>query len=150
MLAMRFAESPCLKCHHQVTDLIRYGNKMEAPKLIKGYELVRENGCFGCHEIAGLKSNREVGPDLRLEPSPPLEAYTPGERAKILSDAENPPGTMRKVGPSLYRIAEKTNQHWARRWIQAPRNFRPTTKMPHFYGLSNNDPNLPDFPPDQK
>jgi mono/diheme cytochrome c family protein len=151
MLAMRFAESACLKCHHQVTDLIRYGNKLEAPKLIKGYELVRENGCFGCHEIAGLKSNREVGPDLRLEPSPPLEAYTPGERAKMLSDAENPPGTMRKVGPSLYRIAEKTNQHWARRWIQAPRGFRPTTKMPHFYGLSNNDPTLTDaLPEDQK
>jgi mono/diheme cytochrome c family protein len=148
MLAKRFVESSCLKCHYQVTDLIRYGSKLEAPKLIRGYNLVRESGCFGCHEIAGIKSGREVGPDLRLEPSPPLEAYTPAERAKMLSDPLNPPGTMRKVGPSLYRISEKTNQAWARKWIQAPRNFRPSTKMPHFYGLSNNSPDT--LPPEQK
>jgi mono/diheme cytochrome c family protein len=153
MLAKRFVESSCLKCHHQVTDLIRYGNKFEAPKLIKGYNLVRENGCFGCHEIAGIKSSKElgpieVGPDLRLEPSPPLEAYTPVERVKMLSDPLNPPGTMRKVGPSLYRIVEKTNQQWTREWIRSPRGFRPTTKMPHFYGLSNNHPDV--LPLEQK
>jgi cytochrome c2 len=148
MLAKRFIESTCLKCHHQVTDLIRYGNKAEAPKLLKGYELVRESGCFGCHEISGIKSGREVGPDLRLEPSPPLVAYTPGEQAKMLSDPLNPPGKMLKVGPSLYRLTEKTNQHWARKWILAPRDFRPTTKMPHFYGLSNNREDV--LPPEQQ
>src|SRR5579871_699730 len=148
MLAKRFVESSCLKCHHQVTDLVRYGSKLEAPKLIRGYNLVRENGCFGCHEIASLKGGREIGPDLRLEPSPPLEAYTPAERTKMTSDPLNPLGTMRKVGPSLYRISEKTNQTWARKWIQAPRNFRPNTKMPHFYGLSNNTPEV--LPPEQK
>ena len=93
----RFIESTCLKCHHQVTDLIRNGSMEEAPKLIKGYNLVRENGCFGCHEIASVKSGREVGPDLRLEPSPPLEAYTPLERAKMTSDPLNPPGTERRA-----------------------------------------------------
>jgi mono/diheme cytochrome c family protein len=148
MLAKRFVESSCLKCHHQVTDLVRYGNKLEAPKLIRGYEIVRESGCFGCHEIASIKGGREVGPDLRLEPSPPLEAYTPIERAKMTSDPLNPPGTMRKVGPSLYRISEKTNEAWARKWIQAPRSFRPNTKMPHFYGLANNSPEV--LPEDQK
>lgn len=148
MFAKRFVESSCLKCHHQVTDLIRYGSKLEAPKLIRGYNLVRENGCFGCHEISSIKSGREIGPDLRLEPSPPLEAYTPAERVKMLSDPLNPPGTMRKVGPSLYRIREKTNQVWARQWIQAPREFRPDTRMPHFYGLSNNSPDV--LPPEQR
>jgi len=148
MLARRFVESSCLKCHHQVTDLIRSGNQLEAPKLIRGYNLVRESGCFGCHEIAGIKSGREVGPDLRLEPSPPLEAYTPAERVKMLSDPLNPPGTMRKVGPSLYRLSEKTNRQWTKKWIAAPRDFRPTTKMPHFYGLSNNRPDV--LPEDQK
>lgn len=148
MLAKRFVESSCLKCHHQVTDLIRYGSKLEAPKLIRGYNLIRENGCFGCHDIAGIKGGREIGPDLRLEPSPPLEAYTPAERTKMTADPLNPPGTMRKVGPSLYRISEKTNQSWARKWIQAPRTFRPNTKMPHFYGLSNNSPEV--LPDDQK
>src|SRR5207302_5248238 len=117
MIAKRFVESTCLKCHHQVTDLVRFGSKLEAPKLTRGYNLVRESGCFGCHEIAGIKQGRDVGPDLRLEPSPPLEDYAPDVRTRLSSDPLNPPGTMRKVGPSLYRIAEKTTQAWTRMWI---------------------------------
>jgi mono/diheme cytochrome c family protein len=153
MLSGRFVESSCLKCHHQVTDLVRYGDKEEAPKLLKGYNLVRENGCFGCHEISGVKSGRAVGPDMRLEPSPALEFLTAGEQDKAKSDPLNPPGAYRKVGPSLRRLAEKTNLEWTRRWLQAPRGFRPDTKMPHFYNLSNNtnDPNAPEtLPEDQK
>jgi cbb3-type cytochrome oxidase cytochrome c subunit/exonuclease VII large subunit len=142
MLSSRFTESSCLKCHHEVTDLIRYGSKAEAPKLLRGYELVREYGCFGCHEIAGIKSGREVGPDLRLEPQPALAYLTPAEQDKAKADPLNPPGTYRKVGPSLRRLAEKTNQDWVRKWIYAPRSFRPDTKMPHFYGLSNNSPDV--------
>jgi mono/diheme cytochrome c family protein len=145
MLSSRFTESSCLKCHHEVTDLIRYGSKEEAPKLLRGYELVRENGCFGCHEIASIKSGRAVGPDLRLEPQPALAYLSPGEQDKAKVDPLNLPGSYRKVGPSLRRLAEKTNQDWVRKWIQSPRGFRPDTKMPHFYGLSNNSPEaLPD------
>ena len=150
MLSSRFVESSCLKCHHEVTDLIRYGSKAEAPKLLRGYELVRENGCFGCHEISSVKAGREVGPDLRLEPQPALEYLTPAEQDKAKSDPLNLPGQYRKVGPSLRRIAEKTNQDWVRKWIQSPRGFRPDTKMPHFFGLSNNSPDSPDLPEDQK
>ncbi len=58
----------------------------------------------------------------------------------MLADAQNPPGAMRKVGPSLKRISEKTNADWMRRWIKSPRTFRPDTKMPHFYLVSNNLP----------
>lgn len=148
MLPKRFTESGCLKCHHQVTDLIRYGSREEAPKVLRGYNLIKENGCFGCHEIAGMKSGVKVGPDLRLEDSPPLEALSAGERAKKLADLQNPPGMLRKVGPSLYRLVEKTNEEWVRRWIHEPRGFRPDTKMPHFYGLSNNHPDV--LPADQK
>lgn len=148
MLSSRFTESSCLKCHYEVTDLIRHGSKEEAPKLLRGYELVRENGCFGCHEISGVKSGRTVGPDLRLEPQPALAYLTPAEQDKAKADPLNLPGTYRKVGPSLRRLAEKTNQDWVRKWIQAPRGFRPDTKMPHFYGLSNNNQEV--LPEDQK
>ncbi len=147
MLPARFVESSCLKCHHQVTDLVREGSREEAPKLLRGYNLIKENGCFGCHEISGLKGGNEVGPDLRLEPSPALDALRPDEQAKLLSDPSNPPGAMRKVGPALRRISEKTNEEWARKWINSPRGFRPDTKMPHFYNLSNNSP---DVLPDEK
>ena len=100
MLPKRFVEASCLKCHHQVDDLIRDGTKDEAEKLIKGYNLVQELGCFGCHEIPGMKSGREVGPDLRLEPEPPLDALSPEERAKLLADTANPPGTCVRSAPA--------------------------------------------------
>ncbi len=142
MLANRFIESSCVKCHHEITDLVTHGSKEEAPKLLRGYNLVRESGCFGCHEIAGIKSGISIGPDLRLEPSVPLDSpyLSPAEREKLLSDPLNPPGTMRKVGPSLYRVSEKTNQDFIRKWVFSPRGFRPTTKMPHFYNTVNNNP----------
>jgi mono/diheme cytochrome c family protein len=146
MLPKRFLESSCLKCHHQVTDLLPEGNRValdngkkdETPgaKVVRGYNLVRENGCFGCHDISGIKNNRWVGPDLRLEP--PVEELNTDGSPKGPIDPLNPPGTMRKVGPALNRLAEKTNETWAWNWIRSPRTFRPDTKMPHFYGLSNN------------
>jgi len=145
MLPNRFVESSCLKCHHEVTDLVHDGSKVEAPKLVKGYNLIRDLGCFGCHEIAGIKSGREIGPDLRLEPDPPLVALSPTDRAKALSDPLNPPGEMRRVGPSLQRLAEKTDEEWVRQWVKSPRGFRESTKMPHFYLQPNNRPDvLPD------
>lgn len=71
MLAERFLESSCLQCHHDVTDLEpteRFPDP-PAPKLLAGYHLIRENGCFGCHEISGFEpAGKPIGPDLRLEP----------------------------------------------------------------------------------
>jgi mono/diheme cytochrome c family protein len=144
MLPVRFVESSCLKCHHEVTDLISSDNRPEAPKLLRGYNIIREFGCFGCHEINGRKKGRPVGPDLRLENYPPLEEVTVAERTRIEADFDTRPGIMRKVGPSLFRISEKSNPEWTAKWIRSPRGFRPDTKMPHFYGLSNNDPALKD------
>lgn len=142
----RFTESGCLKCHHQVTDLIRFGSKEEAPKLLEGYNLVKDNGCFGCHEIAGARGTRSIGPDLRLEPTPPLEWLPVKDQLAARADTLNPPGTLRKVGPSLRRLVEKSPNPndggvspWLLSWIKNPRGFRPDTKMPHFYGQSTNN-----------
>jgi cytochrome c2 len=44
---------------------------------------------------------------------------------------------LRKPGPSLLRIAGKTNPGWAYKWIEAPREFHPTTFMPHFFYQEN-------------
>jgi mono/diheme cytochrome c family protein len=148
MFSSRFIESTCLKCHHQVTDLVRQGSREEAPKVLKGYELVRENGCFGCHEISGFKSGRPIGPDLRLEPTPALDLQAAADQEKAKNDTFNPPGMLRRVGPGLRRIAEKTDETWAREWILSPRSFREDTKMPHFYGLSTNSPDV--LPEEQK
>jgi cbb3-type cytochrome oxidase cytochrome c subunit len=45
---------------------------------------------------------------------------------------------LRKAGPDLARVASKIDRDWAFRWIRSPRAFRASTKMPHFFGLSNN------------
>ena len=146
MMPKRFTESSCLKCHHQVNDLVRQGTKEEAPKLSEGYHLVKENGCFGCHEISGNKGGRSIGPDLRLEPTPPLDWLPIKDQLAAKADTLNPPGTMRKVGPSLRRLSEKVPapadknvNDWLLSWIKNPRGFRPDTKMPHFYGQSTNN-----------
>jgi len=148
MLPTRFVEASCLKCHHEVTDLIGRDNRMEAPKVLRGYELIKENGCFGCHEISGYRGGARVGPDIRLEPSTPLEDMEPIERDRVEKDTDNRPGHMRKVGPSLARISEKVSKDWIAKWILSPSGFRPDTKMPHYYGLSTN--NVDVLPEDQK
>jgi cytochrome c551/c552 len=72
MTPQRFIESNCLKCHHDVVDLEpseRFPDP-PAPKLVEGYHLVRQYGCYGCHEIPGYDGpTKRVGPDLRLEPN---------------------------------------------------------------------------------
>jgi len=46
---------------------------------------------------------------------------------------------LRKVGPALRRISSKVpNREWTHRWLDSPRSFRPKTRMPHFWGQSNN------------
>ena len=189
MLASRFVESSCLQCHHDVTDLeptARFPTP-PAPKLLAGYHLVRQNGCFGCHEIHGFDSTgNSIGPDLRLEPlmaeaaeqilAIPDVLETEREAAKavirtpsdtsareslvsaveiqlnteellqdksselrrlldILRNGEVPPGTLRKVGPSLRHVAGRFDDAVIDRWIADPRAIRPTTRMPQFFGL---------------
>ena len=71
MYPQQFAEAACLKCHHEVVDLEPSAKFPDppAPKLVKGYEIVRNYGCFGCHEINGFDGpQKRVGPDLRTEP----------------------------------------------------------------------------------
>ena len=132
MQPRRLRESTCLKCHHQVVDLgINPDHGPTAPKLYKGWQLVRTFGCFGCHEISGFDGTKPIGPDLRLEPA------TAELKAALEADPNQFPGKMRKVGPSLAHIALKTNSDWLGRWIKKPSDFRPTTRMPQFFDLSN-------------
>jgi cytochrome c2/predicted nucleic acid-binding Zn-ribbon protein len=42
-----------------------------------------------------------------------------------------------RSGPTLDRVASKTTPGWAYKWIEAPRKFRPTTFMPHFFFQDN-------------
>ncbi len=72
MKPSRFVESNCLKCHHEKGGLEPSERFPEPPasKLVDGWTLVQDYGCFGCHEINGYDSPTvTVGPDVRLEPA---------------------------------------------------------------------------------
>jgi cbb3-type cytochrome oxidase cytochrome c subunit len=134
MYPERLREASCLKCHHNVVELgvnPKFG--ASAPKLFKGYELIRQYGCFGCHEINGYAAGKPIGPDMRLEPQ------TEEEAERIAADPLAVAGTMRKVGPGLRHFAAKTTIGWAENWVEDPRRFRPDTRMPQFFHLTNQE-----------
>jgi mono/diheme cytochrome c family protein len=191
MYPKQFAESGCVKCHHEIVDLEASPKFAEppAPTLVKGYEIVRNFGCFGCHEINGYNGpTKRVGPDVRAEPAfyaaaaqiradkgfsqlpadakewvtqlieqpgddtvrrrlyefvsadaqsekPVLSAS--GQRTEALLKDIETPGTFRKVGPSLRHVASKDSFEFLYSWVHNPRDFRPSTKMPRFFGLWN-------------
>ncbi|MGC4003471.1 MAG: PDZ domain-containing protein [Pirellulales bacterium] len=56
--------------------------------------------------------------------------------AALLKDVESP-GQIRKVGPSLRHVAQKVGYEFLYDWIRNPRDFRPTTKMPRFFGVTD-------------
>jgi cytochrome c551/c552 len=180
----RFAESSCLQCHHEVSELAASQRFPDppAPKLTEAQHLIQHYGCFGCHEINGFDGpTRRVGPDLRTEPnytaaaqallfggglSPEqktwaqdLIARPSNDRARhslsesfrsaeelpgkpdvtkklvtLLDDVETP-GKLRRVGPSLRHVASKVDFEFLYAWIRQPSDFRPSTKMPQFFGL---------------
>ncbi|MEM8945614.1 MAG: hypothetical protein AAGD11_10565 [Planctomycetota bacterium] len=193
MKPRRFAESNCLKCHHEKGGLEPSERFPEppAPKLVEGWTLVEEYGCFGCHEMNGYNGPDErIGPDVRLEPnyaevaqqilrdeglnddhrglaerlvrvpddkrtrdqlfvaikqdlamamspdaeSEPMMTAQTHKLSDGLKDVEAP-GSYRKVGPSLRFLKSKVEPDWLYSWIEKPANFRPSTKMPQFFGL---------------
>ena len=149
----RFLQSACLRCHHNPTEL-EPGERFRDPpasKLLAGYHLVRQLGCFGCHEIKGIDdSGRRIGPDMRLEQwaegggqrgeGRGGSAGDGAERARLAVDGTSARsgkdvGTMRKVGPSLRHVADKIDASVMGAWIADPTDFRPTTRMPRLFGL---------------
>ena len=44
-----------------------------------------------------------------------------------------------KVGPDLRHVSSKVTKEWAFKWVQNPKAFRPTTRMPRYFGNSNNN-----------
>ena len=81
----------------------------QAAKLQAGYERIVRFGCTGCHTIGGEGS---FGPDLTDE---------------------------RQVGPNLSHVGSKVSRDWMLKWVKNPHAFRPDSRMPRFYGVTNNN-----------
>jgi hypothetical protein len=54
--------------------------------------------------------------------------------ANMLRDIETP-GALRRAGPSLRFVNSKLDPAFLYDWIANPQHFRPTTRMPRFFGL---------------
>lgn len=44
---------------------------------------------------------------------------------------------LRKAGPPLTHVQEKVTPVWVKKWLKNPKVYRPTTRMPRFFDLSN-------------
>jgi len=87
-------EASCLKCHNTQAEVVG------ADILNSGVDLIKRNGCFGCHKIEGFNDLRKVGPDLR-------------------------------------KLSSKVSKEWAYKWVNNPKHFQSSTKMPRLFGLLN-------------
>ncbi|MFV0442087.1 MAG: c-type cytochrome, partial [Planctomycetaceae bacterium] len=137
MLPKAFIESTCIKCHHDVVELgVSAKHGASAPKVYEGYSLIKEYGCYGCHPVNGYDGTSPIGPDLRLEPQTEAEALA------IAADPNQIAGRERKVGPSLRHIAQKVDKDFLTYWTEEPKRFRPDTRMPQFFDLTNQQDHL--------
>lgn len=83
--------------------------KDEAPILYEGRALFAKLGCVNCHQMDSVEA-----------------------------DDANEPNGKRRVGPDLRHIKSKLTDAFVDSWIWAPKAFRPSTMMPHFFMLENN------------
>jgi cbb3-type cytochrome oxidase cytochrome c subunit len=109
MFPSKYVQASCRRCH---TDAVELDG---GEKYVEGMKLVERVGCYGCHRI---DTYQILEKDLK---NPAIDANR----------------KTRRPGPPLLRIATKVSPDWAAKWVLAPRDFRPTTRMPHFFGQSN-------------
>ena len=82
---------------------------------------------------AAIERDIDLARNSEAEEQPRFREST-HKLADLLKDAETP-GAYRKVGPSLRHIEKKVDFDWLYSWIRKPADFRPSTKMPQFFGL---------------
>ncbi len=146
-----YTQFGCTTCHgglDRATDFARAGHSPESEeqkaewKHEWGWEKQKyldtpilpakysEAGCIGCH--AGnvwtpSSTTQDTGRELIMR----MGCYG-------CHKIDYPAYTdLPRSGPSLERVASKTNPAWAYKWIEAPRDFHPTTWMPHFFFQEN-------------
>ncbi len=145
MREQKYVQASCLKCHTHQTNL------PGGEQLDHGRRLIGQLGCWGCHKMKQMEtySTHEVrdGEDFDsicklydVEPSQVRRLNSLQREASVTlgQELQIPIRTLRKDGPSLYKVAGKDDQQWVRKWLANPVAFRPNTYMPRFWGLDNN------------
>ena len=93
--------------------------------------------------MAASAATKSTALTVRTE-SVPISVWSqpPKRLTNSLRDPNLKPGKLRKVGPSLKRVADKTTAEWIAYWTEKPKRFRASTKMPQFFGLTNLEDHL--------
>ena len=118
----------CTTCHEGQGEAVNslaqaHGNvKFWEHPLLEGNDV--QANCVTCHlNVAGLEGadvvarGQQIFEQVGCTGCHLVEGY----------------GDIPKVGPSLRKVQAKLDPAWLVRWIQNPREFRPNTRMPHFY-----------------
>ncbi|MGH7178173.1 MAG: multiheme c-type cytochrome, partial [Tepidisphaeraceae bacterium] len=112
-----YLQANCVRCHAEVYDI-----KDDAPVVFEGRRLFAELGCVNCHQMDSIPKQSIPQNDGRDAPSPEL----------VMANGQV------KVGPSLVHVTSKLSPAFINTWVWAPKSFRPSTRMPHFFMLENN------------
>ncbi len=112
MRPFKYLQANCVRCHSNVYDI-----KQEAPQVFEGRSLFANMGCVNCHQV---------------------DQITPEDHSKTVTDVRLVAANgQRKVGTDLRNVDAKLSKDYINTWIWAPKAFRPSTKMPHFFMLEN-------------
>jgi cytochrome c551/c552 len=117
MLPPQYLQANCTRCHTDVYDV-----KDTAPVVFEGRMLFKTMGCVNCHQMDS------VTPEFK-----PTNPDRPSSDERLLLA-----NGQRKVGTDLRHVTSKLSKEMINTWIWAPKAFRPSTKMPHFFMLENN------------
>ena len=108
-----FLQANCARCHANFHDI-----KDEAPVLYEGRSLFNKVGCSNCHQMDSIAGDefeaKNVMPDGSVDT------------------------VRRRAGTDLRHVSSKLSKEFVSNWIWAPKAFRPSTLMPHFFMLENN------------
>ncbi len=94
-----------------------------------------EAGCAKCHsEVADIISFRGEAQAKKLNLGRDLFTRVGCINCHKVEEL----GEQRRVGPALTRVGAKLDSKFTDRWIHSPKEFRPSTWMPHLFLQENN------------
>lgn len=113
MYPKRHIYASCRRCHNQEVEL------PGGEDYVRAMTLYERAGCYACHRTDSYQVLAK-------------------DHAELKKDPRADPGRIyRRPGPPLTHVKDKIGADFAYRWILAPKDFRLTTRMPHFFGQSN-------------
>jgi cytochrome c2 len=120
--------------YHEAAAQILRDSKLSDDERSLARRLVEQPGDAEARDLlfASIDRDQKAATDADEDTVPRLSDDT--HRLAALLKPSEMPGRMRKVGPSLRFLDSKDEYDFVYAWIRKPADFRPSTKMPQFFG----------------